>query len=238
MAIHGFRVEDRFEATVRDILGRLGVTLTTGTDFQEFERYIAQARPDHPIGDPFDPAQHKMSADKACWIVGHDADGQLMHLHALRVLDTQNMTVADYFRRNFHGYSPPELEIDFDRSRYRACPDAKRMRGRVVYSGEVWVGGAPGQYRGTGLISYLMRYAMLTAMTKLSAEYMLGFIAKPQAVKGSSFRFGYMHVDPLALRWYMKGKPDPLEGVMAYMSEEDMRYIMDLPVSELEALAA
>lgn len=238
MDILNLTAENRFEAVMNDVFGKLGVDLAIGTDFDEFESYVQEARPDHPLGDPFKPSLHDMSSDNACWIVGRDENRKIIHLHALRVLPLGGKSAAEYFRRNFHGFSPPELDIDFERSRFRACPDVKRMHGRVAYSGEVWVGGDPGQYRGSGIISHLMRFAMLTAMRRLSADFMMGFIARPVAYKGTSLRFGYMHVDPLALRWYMRNENAPLEGVMAYMSEEDMRYIMDLPISELEALAA
>ncbi|THH35039.1 hypothetical protein E4Z66_14500 [Aliishimia ponticola] len=238
MALLEFKAEDRFEAVIVDLLEKLGVTLTVGTDFHEFREYVEAARSDHPLGDPFDPDVHDMNASNSRWIVGRDRNGKIMHLHALRLLPTEGATVADYFRRNFHGFSPPELDIDFERSRYRACPAAKRMSGRIVYSGEVWIGGEPGEYRGTGLIGFLMRYAMLTAMRELSADYFLGFVTLPQAIKGLTLRFGYMHVDPMALRWFQRGQDKPLEGTMVYAAEEDIRYIMDLPASELEALAA
>ena len=81
-------------------------------------------------------------------------------------------------------------------------------------------------------------FAMLTLMNKLSADYMVGFIARPVAYKGASLRFGYMHADPLALRWYERDKPDPLEGVFVYMGEEDMRYILDIPSPRMGAMAA
>lgn len=239
MDIRNVSAEDRFEAVVFGIFDRLGIDITIGTDFDEFKSYVEAARPDHPLGDPFDPDLHNMNnPGDACWIVGRDQDGEIMHLHALRVLPTGPHSAATYFRQNFKGFSPSECDVDFDRSKFRACPAVKRMRGRVAYSGEVWIGGKPGIYRGTGLISHLMRFAMLTAMRRLGADYMMGFVARPVAMKGTTLRFGYMHVDPLALRWYLKGQNEPLEGMLVYMGEEDMRYIMDLPVADLESLAA
>lgn len=238
MAIHGMDSEYRFEAANLSILNRMGVSLTVGYDFEEFRQHVAEARPDHPLGDPFNPDLHDLTRQTACWIVGRDENDQIMHLHALRMLPLEGQSVAEYFRRNFQGYSPTGLDIDFERSRYRACPSAKRMYGRAVYSGEVWLGGEPGKYRGTGVIGLLMRYGMLTTIRQFSADYMLGFMLRQVTFKGASLRFGYMHIDPLALRWYLRNEPDPLEAGMVYMNQEDMRYIMDLPSTEMEALAA
>ncbi len=238
MALYGLTVDERFKAISGDIFGRLGIEITVGTDFHEFRKYVAQMRPDHPLGDPFNPDVHDMTPENACWIVGRDTEGRIMHLHALRLLPLEGLSVGEYFRRNYLGFSPPELAVDFERSRYRACPAAQRMRGRVVYSGEVWVGGEPSQYRGTGLISYLMRFAMLTVMNYFSGDHMVGFVTRPVAYRGAALRFGYMHTDPLALRWYEPHAPDPLEAFFVYMGEEDMRYILDQPSAEMGSLAA
>ncbi len=237
MAILGFNAEDRFEAVSRGILDQFGIRLTVGYGFEEFKEIVAKTRPDHPLGDPFNPERHDMSKENACWIVGNDLDGDIVHLQALRVLPTKARSVAEYFRRTFHDFSPPEMDIDFERSRYRPGPGARRMVGRIVYSGETWL--APSDaFRGTGLSSILGKFAMLTAMREFNADYVLGFAAQPVAYKGFPLRMGFMHVEPMALRWYAKGNPKAMEGVMAYMSDEDMRFIMDLPDAELPSLAA
>ncbi len=238
MAIHGLQAEDRFKAASADILDRFGVRLTIGTDFDQYYDLAAAARPDHRVGDPFNPEKHDMTPGKACWIVGRDREDRLMHLQVLRLLPTQQLTVGEYFRQRFHEFSPSELDIDFVRSRYRAGPGAKRMSGKIVYSGETWVGGEPGQYRGTGISSVLGRFALLTALREFSADYVVGFMTKPVAYKGFCLRMGFMHAEPMALRWFVKGKPDALEGVMVYMSDEDIRFMLDLPTTELEAMAA
>lgn len=238
MAIHGLNAEDRFEAVSLDILDRYGIKLQLGYDFDEYITYVAEARPDHPVGDPFDAKRHGMSRENSCWIVGRDDKGRIMHTQALRMLPTATGTLAEYFRHNFTDFPPSELDIDYERSRYKPGPGARKIRGRVVYSGETWVGGEPGQFRGTGLSNILGRYAMLTAMREFSADYVIGFMARPVAYKGFCLRMGFMHAEPLALRWFTKGNDDALEAVMVYMSEEDMRFIMDLPGVDLEALAA
>ena len=238
MAIHGLCSQDKFEATSSEILKRYGISLTKGNDFHEYRAHVAEARPDHKVGDPFDINLHNLGKGTAIWIVGHDQQGRIVHTQALRLLPTKMETVADYFRENFHGYSPSELNIDYNRSRYRAGPGAKRITGRIVYSGETWIGGERGQFRGSGLSSVLGRYALLTALREFQANYVVGFMIKPVAYKGFCLRMGFMHAEPLALRWHVHGKPDPLEAVMVYMSDEDIRFILDLPAAELEALAA
>jgi hypothetical protein len=132
MAIYGLDAEDRFEASSRDVLEQLGIRLTVGHDFEEYLWHLTEARPDHRIGDPFNPDTHDMNRENSAWIVGHDSQGRIMHTQALRLLPTGTEPLSEYFRQNFHGFAPSEMDIDYGRSRYRAGPGAKRIKGRVI----------------------------------------------------------------------------------------------------------
>ena len=44
MAIHGLTGEDRFEATSRAVLDRFGVSLTIGSDFEEYRELLAEGQ--------------------------------------------------------------------------------------------------------------------------------------------------------------------------------------------------
>lgn len=238
MAFHGLKAADKFEAAGSDILRQFGIKLSVGYDFEEYREHVAAARPDHRVGDPFCSKQHQLGKGNAVWVVGRDETGAIMHLQALRLLPMQTGSVADFFRKSFHGFAPSGIDIDYVRSRYRPGPGAKRITGRVVYSGETWIGGDRNAYRGSGLSSVLGRYALLTALRELSADYVVGFMVKPVAYKGFCLRMGFMHAEPLALRWYTRKVRDPMEAVMVYMSEEDIEFLLDLPSNELRALAA
>jgi hypothetical protein len=100
------------------------------------------------------------------------------------------------------------------------------------------MGGEPGQFRGSGLSCVLGRFAFMTALRRLSPDHIMGFMLKPVAFKGFAERQGYMHAEPGALRWYKNGEPDPMETFMVYMSDEDIRFVLDMPLNELVALAA
>lgn len=238
MTIQGLTASERFAATSFDVLNRFGVNLTMGHDFEVYRALLAEGRPDHILGAPFDPKLHDLNEQNAIWVVGHDIDGNIMHTQALRVLDLQGGSLGNYLRHKFREFPPSGLDLDLERSRFRAGPGAKAIRGRVCYHGEVWMGGAPGQFRGTGVSGLLGRFAFLTALETFAPDYVFGFMPKPVAHKGFVERQGYMHAEPFALRWFIKDNPNPLEGYLAYMSREDMHFVLDMPESELTALAA
>lgn len=229
---------DRFEATSNSDLERMGLHLTMGHDFEEFKELSSLARPDHTIGEPFCPSKQDLGKGNALWLAGHDASGTLVHLQALRLVQMGDASLAEHLRRNFSLYMPTDMDIDFKRSRYRPGPGAKRMAGNIVYSGEMWIGGEKGQFRGTSLSSLLGRKMFLTALREFGADYVFGFMAQQVAHKGFSVRMGYIHIEPHAVRLKFREKDDIFEGLMAYMSADDIEFVLGMPSAEIEALAA
>ena len=238
MTLHNFQNDERFLASSTEILQRLGITITTGTDFAEYRDLLALARPDQTIGAPFDPDLHRLDAANAFWMLGHDNEGKLMHTQAMRVLDTRTRSLGEYMRHGFRDFPPAVDGLDLERSRYRAGPGAQRMTGCIAYHGEFWIGGTPGQFRGSGLSSILGRYAFLEALHRWDPDYVFGFMQRSVAFKGFAERHGYMHSEPGALRWFLKGNDTPIEGFMVYMQREDLHYILDMPLAELVPMAA
>ncbi len=238
MTMYSANDDAHFMAASHDILNRNSVQLTLGTDFEEYRTLLAEGRPDHTLGAPFEPKKHNLNEANAVWVVGRDADGLIMHTQALRLLDLRQNCLGEYLRRDFKEFPPSDVDIDYERSRYRAGPGAQRIAGRVVYHGEVWMGGVPGRYRGTGLSGVLGRYAFLIAMQRWSPDYVFGFMPKPVAYKGFVERQGYMHSEPGTLRWHIKGEDNPFEAFMAYMGNDDIRFMLDMPIRELMERAA
>jgi len=238
MTLHSANNDAHFMAASLDILKRNSVRLTIGTDFKEYKELLAEGRPDHQVGAPFDPDMHHLNESNAVWVVGRDAKNRIMHTQALRVLDLKQQRLSEYMRRGFRQFPPSGMDIDYTRSRYRPGPGAQRIAGKVVYHGEVWMGGDPGQYRSIGLSCILGSYAFLTAMQRFAPDHVIGFMPKPVAFKGFAERQGYMHAEPGCLRWFIRGQEGPLEGFMVYMSNEDIRFMLDMPLRELMALAA
>lgn len=238
LALIDVKSVDRFGATSSIALEQVGLCLTVGYDFEEFRAISAQARPDHEIGAPFCADTQNLGKGNAIWIVGRDETGETVHLQALRVLPTNATSLAEYFRHNFKLYAPGDVDIDFERSRYRPGPGAKRIFGTVVYSGEMWIGGEKGRFRGTHVSSLLARIMFMTALREFGADYVVGFMARPVAHKGFPMRMGYMHAEPQAVRLQVRGELNPMEGLMVYMSSEDIEFLLGLPGAEAEALVA
>ena len=75
------------------------------------------------------------------------------------------------------------------------------------------------------------RYPLLTALKEFDVDYVIGFMIRPGAYKGFCLRMGFMHAEPLALRWYTRREADPMEAIMVYISKDDICFRLDLPAA-------
>lgn len=232
MSFHNMNEGAQFVATSRDILLQNQITVKIGTNFLEYRKLLRDERPQQVLGAPFDPDVHSLNDKNAFWLIARDAAGLLMHTQASRLINLDQQSLSGYMIKKFRDFPPAIPDIDLKRSRYRASPGANRITGRVVYHGEVWMGDT-GPYRGTGLSTVLARYGIHEAMCRWNPDFIFGFMARTVAFKGFAERMGYMHNEPGAVRWYRKGSDRPLEGFVSYLSNEDTRYLLEMPVVDM-----
>ena len=57
-------------------------------------------------------------------------------------------------------------------------------------------------------------------------------------MRGLAEQGGYMHTQPGALRWHIRGVEMPVEGFMLHMDRDDLHYVLNLPLQDVVALAA
>jgi len=238
MSFQSIDYRERFIASRAKILGDFGINLLIGSDFSEYRHLLSKARSDHEIGAPFDPELHSLDASNAVWIMGETTDGRLVHTQALRLLEIGSGTLSDYLLSRFVDFPPSGVELDWGKCKYRPGPGAMRMGGQIAYHGEFWIDGSNEAYRGTGLSSVFSRCGYWEAMQRWDPDHIFAFMAKPVAFKGLAERAGWMHTEPGALRWVMKGHDTALEGFLAYLHRYDLEYLLDVPLNDQMAMAA
>ncbi|NNE52366.1 MAG: hypothetical protein HKN30_08180 [Sulfitobacter sp.] len=228
-----------FIATSRNILRSFGVEITIGSDFAEYSKIIREERKVQNLGAPFDHEQHELKPADSFWLIGRNDDGDLIHTQAAKKVPLGGKTLAAHLLRRFRDFPPPLPGVDLKRSRFRASPGSHHIKGNVVYHGEVWM--APpekGRYRGVGLSTVLARTGLLEVMRRWDPDFMYGFMLRKVAFKGFAERMGYMHNEPGALKWQIEGIEEPIEAFLTWLSAEDARYMLDIPVEDLVAEAA
>ena len=102
MTVHYNTHEDYLFATSLDIFQNLGLKISMGTDFEEYRAVLAEARPDHLLGEPFEPLKYGLTDTNAVWIVGRNSKGAVIHTQAMKCLQLGPQRLGDYLHRNLN----------------------------------------------------------------------------------------------------------------------------------------
>lgn len=235
MTTHLMNIGASFFASSREILNDRSVEIEIGSDFEQYRDIVAEGRPMQQLGVPFDPARNDLHEMNAFWLIARNADGVLIHTQAAKQVPMSGKLFADHMRHEFINFPPPLPDIDYERSRFRASPGTRVITGNVVYHGEVWLDPDDPSVRGSGLSTVLARYGLMTATSRWDPDFVFGFMLGSVAYKGFAERMGYMHNEPGVLRWYRTGQERPLEAFLSYLSNDEIRYLFDLPMRDLVA---
>ncbi len=233
MSIHDVFLRWPLLSEAAKILENHKLYVTIGHDFDEYNRIVTQGRPHQPVGKPFQTDLHKLSKDNAFWICGHTETGVLAHTQAVRLVDVGELSLGHFLRRSFRQFPPAGVALDMAASRYRAGPGALRIKGKLCYHGEMWLDEDAGNFRGRGVSSVLSRMGFATALRDLNPDYIFAFMVRSVAFKGLVERAGFMHTDPAALSWKLADKDRAVEAFMAYLSRDDLRYLLRVRIDDL-----
>ena len=233
MSIHDVFLRWPLLAEAAKILHEQRMYVTIGHDFNEYRRVVSQGRPHQPVSLPFAAEMHNLSKDNAFWICGYTEQGALAHTQAVRLVDVGEQSLGSYLQRSFRSFPPAGVALDMEASRYQAGPGAKRIRGRLCYHGEMWLDESAGNYRGRGMSSVLSRMGFAIALRDLNPDYIFAFMVRSVAFEGLVERAGFMHTEPASLSWKLADRDRAVEAFTAYLSREDLRYLLRVPIDDL-----
>ncbi len=233
MSIHNTFEGADFIDQANDIATQMNISLRIGTNFVEYENHVSAHLPEHLVGQPFDHSKNNFTPDNGFWIAGWNEDGELIHKQAVRIIEMAGRTIADYMAESYTDFLPKDFDLDRVNSYYNPGPAARRIKGKVCYHGDLWL--SP-DYRGTGLVNVLARFALATALLRWAPDYVMGFMECPLAFKGLAEREGYMHAEPGAMYLHRNHSDQVMEGVMVWMAREDISHLLTIPLGGLVSL--
>jgi hypothetical protein len=165
-------------------------------DFGEFVRQRLAVRGAIP-SPMFDPAVGRLQ-DKAFWLGARNKQGEVVSLQAYR-LDYVDTSLAEwavgwmaglYLKR--HELMVPAYLEPPSNSR------AGRVRGRLVYHGEIWLSPT---LKNRSYFDTMPFLGMLLAYLKWYPDAIWGLVSDQMANHGHVTRMKYPHLEPSFLRW-------------------------------------
>lgn len=230
MSIHNTFEGAQFIAQTAYIAKENGVSVRTGTCFAEYADLVSIHLPEQPVGRPFDHRLNNFQTDSGFWIVGWNETGKLVHKQAVRIVDLSGLTFSQYMGKRYTDFLPHGFNLDMDNSYYNPGPAARKISGTICYHGDLWLSS---DYRGTGVVNVLARFALASALLRWLPDFVVGFMTRSLAFRGLSEREGYMHSEPGCM--YLRELQDDavMEGFMVWMACEDIRHLLTIPVIDL-----
>ncbi len=209
----------RFIEAQRQLVEEAGVYLRECDDVEQFQVTCDELQGKGYLSEPFHPQYMDIIPSNALLMVGEDADGQIVHVQAMRRDDLSGCTLADFWMKNLrriHGGEIGQVH----------CPAAQKITGQVIYHGEMWVDPELRKYK---LAATLARLAQAIALLRWNPDFIYGFVDSKLTQRGFPVREGYQHISPAGTDW--RRSPDNINGDdwLVWNAREDLRWMVTLP---------
>ena len=109
-------------------LNNTGIHIEIGDDFAKYQSYRSQQSDRGPIYPMFDVASSYIDHTNGFWVCGFNANGELVHTQAVRLLDMSHASLATHLKIHRHKYITPDTTPDPD----RGLRPLKRLLGKCV----------------------------------------------------------------------------------------------------------
>lgn len=198
-----------------------GISIEISDDFAVFRRLRSEQKDRTALYPMFDAASSYVDASNAFWVCGFNTENELVHTQAVRLLDLQDLTLAQHLRIHRHKYITPGSTPDPDNTHFSRLQVLERISGRVGYHGEFWVKPGTIGRRNIGLTAALSRIAFEMTMSLWDPDFLFGFVPTPMAARGVSVRYGYAHCELGG--WHGPDQEMTSEEMLVWMSNDDLK---------------
>jgi hypothetical protein len=230
--IANVRSVDAEVETIRRELVTRGMHIRIGRRFPDFVAHIDSAPNRAPVHEQFDPSGDMDGAIDAFWVCGFDPDGELIHTQAAHLLDLSKSTISGHITSHINNYFPKTADLVRSSTKAKLGPKASRMCGRVAYHGEMWLGK---NHRDKGTAALVTRLGILLVVREWDPDAMFGLMNWSLACSGFNMRIGYLHSEPMTLRWEKQTNGSEHQVWLVYLEREDISFLRDLPIVEFAA---
>jgi len=206
-----------------------GVTLETGSDFRIYKNAISHQPEKGPVMPNFHPDYNKFDENTAFWMIGRDNEGQIVHTQAVRLLDLNGDSLANYIEGSFEEFTPKGWVFDAEKSQYYAPPGCHQIKGTVCCHGEFWLKGGNTGQRGAGMTILTARLAMVISLMKWAPDFIFALMTSNTICKGLAARAGFMHTGQMNRFWFLPDDEESVEAWAVWLTNHDIFHLLNIP---------
>ncbi len=215
------------------IIEKLGLTLKSGRNLQEFKSIVDGQPARHPIASMFHQTCESDQVDDVLWLAGFSKSGELVHTQAIKLFDIGQLSLEAFLHNQVWNIFPPGYSPDYTKRKFHLSDDAKKMRGKIVYHGEIWL---KDQYRGGALSVLLSRLMLIWSVILWRPDYILGFQLPITSMKGLAVRESYMRMEQRSLVMFNEQTEAFFEAWLVWMNQSEAVFNLKLPAEFIAEL--
>jgi hypothetical protein len=182
-----------------------GYSIATSSDLNDLQALKKLAR-DKDLTPLFDPTVSGLSAERVFWMQLISKDGQVFGMQAFRY---------DYVDTSLSDWGPTYIMGLYMRLKELLVPTlspsppnsiADRIRGRLIYHGELWI---DPHARNRKLLDAFSRLGIILSVLKWNPDAVWALTSEKMAMHGNPIRMGYGFVEGGFLRWEWAPNDNP-----------------------------
>ena len=208
-----------------------GYRVGVSSDFAQLDKTKLELRKAR-VGPMHDADVCDFSDERAFWMSLIDSNGQTVGIQAYRC-DYVDTSLADWLPNYMIGVYMRREEIMMpSHPKPPRGSISWRLRGRLVYEGELWIAPAA---KGKNVFDSFARLGMLLCIVKWNPDAIWGLASEKMANHGHVGRIGYTILERGFLRWEWASKDvDPIEYLAAIPGSAFEQMIEEMLTTESE----
>ncbi len=209
----------------------IGYSVAVSSDFTLLDKTKLELRKSR-VGPMHDAEVCDFSEERAFWMSLVDDKGQTVGIQAYRC-DYIDTSLADWLPNYMIGVYMRREEIMMpSHPRPPRGSISWRLRGRLVYEGELWIAPAA---KGKNVFDSFARLGMLLCILKWNPNAIWGLASEQMARHGHVGRIGFSILERGFLRWQWASKNvDEVEYLAAIEGSALVQLVEDMLTTELE----
>lgn len=174
-----------------------------------------------------------LDASNSHCITGRDQSGETVVLLGNRLIDTGERSLQEYADDQSLYYGRPHVPLESEPRCVMSVPIANELRGRLTYSGGMWVKPV---YRGLSSSAILPRVSRLLALGRWGTSHTFSFVTDSLAKSPVLRAYGYENIQPSYA--IVQGGEETYRGSLIWMETakviDDMREFMSRGFAEID----
>ncbi|MEQ1842391.1 MAG: hypothetical protein ABL994_18470 [Verrucomicrobiales bacterium] len=134
-----------------------------------------------------------LTAENSYCLTGLDRAGEVVVLQGGRLIDTGDITLQQMADDQSIYYGRAHNPSDAEPRCLMSVPKANHLRGRLTYSGGLWVNPI---YRGVGFSALMPRISRLLALGRWDTNHTISFVTDSLAGSPVLKAYGYKNIEP------------------------------------------